>query len=78
MHPERLRRAKPLCGAVEWRRSGQYPQSVAVTDEDLLSLGRRLEDKPLATVSGRLFTVGVYLDGLVFTPASSGLGQSDG
>ena len=29
-------------------------------------------------MTGRLFTVGVYLDSLVFTPASSGIGQSDG
>lgn len=49
-----------------------------VTYDELLRLARRLEDQPLETVTGREFTVGVYLDSLVFTPASSGLGQSDG
>ena len=49
-----------------------------MTYEELLALARRLEDQPISTVTGRTFTVGVYLDSLVFTPASSGLGQSDG
>ena len=49
-----------------------------MTYEELLDLARRLEDQPLATVTGRLFTVGVYLDSLVFSPTSSGIGQSDG
>jgi hypothetical protein len=49
------------------------------TFEDLLRLARRFEDRPLETVTGRLFTVRVFRDSeLVFTPVSSGLGQSDG
>jgi hypothetical protein len=49
-----------------------------VTYDELLDLAARFEDQPLETVTGRLFTVGRYRDSLVFTPASSGLGQSDG
>ena len=49
-----------------------------MTYEELLALARRLEDQPLTTVTGRTFTVGTYLDSLVFTPISSGRGQSDG
>lgn len=49
------------------------------TFEDLLDLARRLEDEPLETVTGRVFTVRVFRDKeLVFTPVSSGFGQSDG
>ncbi len=47
--------------------------------DDLLDLARRLEDQPLETVTGRLFTVRVFRDReLVFTPVSTGVGQSDG
>ena len=46
--------------------------------EELIELARRLEDRPLITVTGKSFTVGVYLDCPFFTPASSGLGRSDG
>ncbi len=49
-----------------------------MTYDELLELARRLEDQPISTVTGRTFTVGIYLDSLVFTPVSSGLGQSDG
>jgi hypothetical protein len=49
-----------------------------VTFEELLDLAHRLEDQPLTTVSGREFTVGVYLDTPFFIPASTGLGRSDG
>jgi hypothetical protein len=49
-----------------------------VTYDELLDLVRRYEDQPLTTVTGKEFTVGVYLDSPVFTPASSGLGRSDG
>lgn len=49
------------------------------TFEDLLALARRLEDQPLETVTGRVFTVRVFRDReLVFTPIASGIGQSDG
>jgi hypothetical protein len=49
------------------------------TFEDLLELARSREDEPLSTVTGRLFTVRVFRDReLVFTPISSGVGQSDG
>jgi hypothetical protein len=49
-----------------------------MTYAELLDLAERLKDQPLTTVTGRLFTVGIYRDSLVFTPTSSGLGQSDG
>ena len=49
-----------------------------MTYPELLDLALRFADQPLTTITGREFTVGVYLDSLVFTPASSGLGQSDG
>jgi hypothetical protein len=50
----------------------------AVTYEELLELARNLEGRPLETVTGRRFTVGTHRDSLVFTPASTGNGQSDG
>lgn len=49
-----------------------------MTYEDLLDLARSLEGETLETVTGRQFTVSTYRDSLVFTPASSGFGQSDG
>jgi hypothetical protein len=49
-----------------------------MTYEELLEIARRFEDQPLATVTGKSFTVGVYLDCPFFTPQSSGRGQSDG
>jgi hypothetical protein len=49
-----------------------------MTYDEILELARRLEDQPLSTVTGKAFTVRVYLDSLVFTPVSSGFGQSDG
>jgi hypothetical protein len=49
-----------------------------VTYDELLGLARRWSDRPISTVTGREFTVGIYLDSLVFTPVSSGIGQSDG
>ena len=50
-----------------------------LTYDDLVDLARRFADTPLATVTGRPFTVGVARTGEVFfTPASSGYGQSDG
>ena len=49
-----------------------------MTYRDLLEMARRHEDRPLTTVTGKEFTVGIYLDCPVFTPASSGLGRSDG
>lgn len=49
-----------------------------VTYDELLDLARRLEGKKLETVTGKKFTVGVYLDCPYFTPASTGRGQSDG
>jgi hypothetical protein len=49
------------------------------TFDDLIALARRLEDEPLETVTGRLFTVRVFRDReLVFTPVSTGVGQSEG
>ncbi len=49
-----------------------------MTYEELLALARRLGGKTLLTVTGKRFTVGIYRDGLVFTPATSGYGQTDG
>ena len=49
-----------------------------MTYEELLDLARRFEGKTLETVTGKPFTVGIYLDCPFFTPASSGYGQSDG
>ena len=49
-----------------------------MTYGDLLALARRCEGQTLETVTGKKFTVGVYLDCPFFTPASSGRGQSDG
>ena len=46
--------------------------------DELLNLARSLEGKKLETVTGKKFTVGVYLDCPFFTPQSSGRGQSDG
>jgi hypothetical protein len=47
--------------------------------EDLLDAARRFEDEPIETMTGRQFTVRVFRDReLVFTPISSGTGQSDG
>lgn len=49
-----------------------------MTYDELLDLVRRLEGETLETVTGRRFTVGLYLDCPFFRPESSGLGQSDG
>ena len=49
-----------------------------MTYQELLALARRREGETLETVTGKRFTVGVYLDCPFFTPASSGRGQSDG
>jgi len=49
-----------------------------MTYEQMLALARRFEGKSLKTVTGKEFTVGLYLDCPFFTPASSGRGQSDG
>jgi len=50
----------------------------AMTYDELLALARRFEGNTLKTVTGKRFTVGVYLDCPFFTPESSGRGQSDG
>lgn len=49
-----------------------------LTYERLLELARKAQGHTLKTVTGRDFTVGIYRDGLFFTPASSGYGQADG
>ena len=49
-----------------------------MTWADLLELARRCEGQTLETVTGRAFTVGIYMACPFFTPASSGSGQSDG
>ena len=49
-----------------------------ISYEELLELVRRNEGKTLETVTGKKFTVGIYMACPFFTPASSGYGQSDG
>lgn len=49
-----------------------------MTYDELLALARRFEGQSLETVTGRRFTVGIYMDCPYFTPTSSGWGQSDG
>jgi hypothetical protein len=49
-----------------------------LTYDRLLELARAAEGTTLETVTGKKFTVGIYRDGLFFTPASSGYGQADG
>jgi hypothetical protein len=49
-----------------------------MTYDELLDLARRFEGRTLRTVTGREFRVGIYRDCPVFTPDSSGYGQSDG
>ena len=49
-----------------------------LTHDRLLELARAAEGRTLETVTGKRFTVGIYRDGLFFTPASSGYGQADG
>ena len=49
-----------------------------MTYQDLLQLARRLDGQVLTTVTGKGYTVGVYLDCPFFTPESTGLGRSDG
>jgi len=49
-----------------------------VTYDELLALVRRNEGRTLETPTGKQFTVGIYLDCPFFTPASTGLGRSDG
>jgi hypothetical protein len=49
-----------------------------MTYDELLRLARRYEGATLETVTGKEFTVGIYLDCPFFTPASTGRGQSDG
>jgi hypothetical protein len=49
-----------------------------MTYDDLLALARRFAGRPLETVTGKRFTVGIYLDCSFFTPESTGRGQSDG
>ena len=49
-----------------------------LTYDRLLELARAAEGQTLETVTGKKFTVGIYRDGLFFTPASSGYGQADG
>lgn len=49
-----------------------------MTYDELLELARRFQGATLETVTGKKFTVGIYREGLFFTPASSGYGQADG
>ena len=49
-----------------------------LTHDRLLELARVAEGVTLHTATGRAFTVGISREGLFFTPASSGWGQTDG
>ena len=49
-----------------------------LTYDELLRLAGAAEGHTLETVKGKKFKVGIYRDGLFFTPASSGWGQADG
>jgi hypothetical protein len=49
-----------------------------MTYDEMIALAHRNADETLETVTGKLFTVGVYLDCPLFIPASTGRGQSDG
>ena len=49
-----------------------------VTYDDMLALARRAQGQTLETVTGRAFTVGIFMDCPFFTPMSTGRGQSDG
>jgi hypothetical protein len=62
---------------VEWEFVPERDRAV-VTYEELLDRARRWTDRTLVTLTGRRFTVGIHLDSIVFTPASTGLGRSDG
>ena len=50
-----------------------------MTYDGLVEVARRLEGRTLKTVTGKPFTVGISRTGeIVFTPASSGWGQTEG
>lgn len=49
-----------------------------MTCEELVAKARAVEGQVLTTVTGKEFTVGVYLDCPYFVPQSTGLGRSDG
>lgn len=49
-----------------------------MTYDEIVAVARRLEGTTLETVTGRRFTVALYLDCPFFTPESTGLGRSDG
>ncbi len=49
-----------------------------LTYEELLVIARRFEGRTLETVTGKRFSVGIYLDCPYFIPESSGRGQTDG
>jgi hypothetical protein len=49
-----------------------------MTYDELLELAHRFDGRTLETVTGTRFMVGVYRDCAVFTPESTGRGQTDG
>jgi hypothetical protein len=49
-----------------------------LTYEELFEVARRISGRTLLTITGRRFRVGTYRDSIVFTPESTGRGQSDG
>ena len=54
-------------------------QTAPLTYDDLVALARRFEGRPLSTVTGKSFTVGISRTGeIFFTPASSSWGQTEG
>jgi hypothetical protein len=49
-----------------------------LTYEQLLETAQRLKGRVLTTVTGREFTVGIYMDCPYFIPLSTGQGRSGG
>ena len=68
--------ARVVIPDMDWQASGL--RSRAMTYDDMLALARRFDGQTLETVTGKPFEVGIYLNSVVFTPKSSGRGQSDG
>jgi hypothetical protein len=54
-------------------------KAAPLTYDRLVALARRFEGRPLTTVTGKAFSVGISRTGeIFFTPASSGWGQTEG
>jgi hypothetical protein len=49
-----------------------------MTYKEMVTLAHSLKGRELETVTGKRYTVGVYMDCPFFMPVSTGLGRSDG